>query len=99
SLKNTTNFVSTSKAIDATKDNPEFTVLTGMQDLVLPTIAVGGDGAMCVIPGLIPKEILNIYNFITQENDVKKASLRIKAVMSHDTLVDSQPFTGNVKCG
>lgn len=99
SLKNTTNFVSTSKAIDATKDNPEFTVLTGMQDLVLPTIAVGGDGAMCVIPGLIPKEILNIYNFITQENDIKKASMLNKELISLYTLVDSQPFPGNVKSG
>lgn len=99
SLKNTTNFVSTSKAIEVTKDNPDFTVLTGLQDLVLPTIAAGGDGAMCVIPGLVPREILKIYDLIVKDNDVKAAAELNKQLIPLYTYVDTPPFPGNLKAG
>ncbi len=98
-LKNTAELTSTSQAIEATKDVPNFAVFTGYQHLLLPTLAIGGAGAICVIPGLVPKEIVKLYNLVVKENDIKAAAELNKKLIPLYNYVDAAPFPGNLKAG
>lgn len=97
-LKNTVEFTSTSQAVAATANNDEFAVLTGYQHLLLPTLAIGGAGAICTIPGLVPKEIVEIYNAVNN-NDLKTATELNKKLIDLYNFVDEAPFPGNLKAG
>ena len=66
-MKNTTDQEHTCKVIALTKDNENFSVLTGFEHLILPTLAVGGDGATGIIHNLVPKEIVEMYELYTQQ--------------------------------
>ena len=96
-LKNTADLTSTSQAIEAAA-NEEFAVLTGWQHLLLPTLAIGGAGAICTIPGVVPKEIVAIYNAVNN-NDLKTATELNKKLIGLYNYVDEAPFPGNVKAG
>lgn len=98
-IKNTTAFTTVSQSIDATKDIPNFAVLTGYQHELLPTLAIGGDGAICVIPNLLPKEIVKMYDLVVKENDVKAAAELNKKMIGIYDIVDAIPFPGNLKAG
>ncbi|MEH7125853.1 MULTISPECIES: 4-hydroxy-tetrahydrodipicolinate synthase [unclassified Bacillus (in: firmicutes)] len=98
-IKNTTEFDIISQSIDATKDVPNFSVLTGYQHTLLPTLAIGGHGTICVIPNLIPKEIVKMYDLIVKENDVKAAAELNKKLIGLYNIVDAIPFPGNLKAG
>ncbi len=98
-VKSTTDFTLLSQTMEATKDSEKFTVLTGYQHTLLPALAAGGDGVICVIPGLVPKEIIRIYNLIVKENDIKSAANLNKKLIELYNYVDAAPFPGNLKAG
>lgn len=98
-VKNTTDQEHTCKVIGLTKDQEDFAVLTGYEHLILPTLAVGGDGATGIIPNLIPKEIVRIYDLFVKEKDIEGAiALNQKLLPLYD-YVEAEPSPGPVKAG
>lgn len=98
-VKNTTDQEHTCKVIALTKDDDDFAVLTGFEHLILPTLAVGGDGATGIVHNLAPKEIVSMYDAFTKEGDIKKAiqiNQRLLPLYDH---VEAEPVPGPVKAG
>lgn len=98
-LKNTTDQDHTCKVINLTKDITNFAILSGYQHLILPTLSVGGDGAICIIPSLIPKEIVQLYDLVVKENNVKEAAQLNKKLMPLYDCMDAEFFPGPIKAG
>lgn len=98
-IKNTTNFDEISRIISVTEGVEDFAVLTGYQHTLLATLALGGDGAICVIPNLIPKEIVKMYDLIVKDNNVHEAAKLNKQYIELYNYVDAIPFPGNLKAG
>ena len=98
-VKNTADQEHTCKVIGLTSDQEDFAVLTGYEHLILPTLAVGGDGATGIIPNLIPKEIVKIYDLFVNEKDIDGAiQLNQKLIPLYD-YVEAEPSPGPVKAG
>lgn len=98
-VKNTTDQEHTCKVIGLTKDQKDFSVLTGYEHLILPTLAVGGHGATGIIQNLIPKEIVKLYDLFIKENDIQGAiALNQKLLPLYD-YVEAEPSPGPVKAG
>ena len=99
SIKNTADQEHTCKVIALTKDQPDFTVLTGFEHLILPTLAVGGHGATGIVINLVPKEIVKMYDLFVKEKDIEGAiALNQKLTPLYD-YVEQEPSPGPVKAG
>ncbi|WP_431801379.1 dihydrodipicolinate synthase family protein [Halobacillus andaensis] len=98
-VKNTTDQEHTCKVIALTKDNEEFSVLTGFEHLILPTLAVGGHGATGIVHNLVPKEIVQMYDLFTKERDIAGAIAVNQKLLSLYDYVEAEPVPGPVKAG
>lgn len=87
------------KVIALTKDNKQFSVITGFEHLILPTFAVGGSGAMGIIHNLVPKEIVKLYNLVVKENDLEAAIKLNQKLIPLYEMMEVEPFPGPVKAG
>lgn len=97
-VKNTDTMDHTSKLIEAMADNDSFGVINGFEHLIMGTLCSGGDGAMGIIQGLAPKQMMDIYNAI-QDNDIQKA-MELNAQMRElYTLMEKEPCPAPVKAG
>lgn len=99
SVKNTADQEHTCKVIALTKDNPDFTVLTGFEHLILPTLAVGGHGATGIVHNLIPKEIVKMYDLFTKDKDIDGAIEQNQKLLKLYDYVEAEPVPGPVKAG
>ncbi|MCF6409530.1 4-hydroxy-tetrahydrodipicolinate synthase [Pseudalkalibacillus salsuginis] len=98
-VKNTTDQEHTCKVIALTKDQDDFSVLTGFEHLILPTLAVGGDGATGIVHNLVPKEIVQMYKLFTEDRDIEGAiEINQKLLPLYD-YVEAEPVPGPVKAG
>lgn len=98
-VKNTTDQEHTCKVIVLTKDNENFSVLTGFEHLILPTLAVGGDGATGIIHNLVPKEIVEMYELYTQQKDIDAALEINRRLLPLYDYVEAEPVPGPIKAG
>ncbi|GAA0345187.1 MULTISPECIES: 4-hydroxy-tetrahydrodipicolinate synthase [Oceanobacillus] len=98
-VKNTTDQEHTCKVIALTKDNEDFTVLTGFEHLILPTLSVGGHGATGIIHNLVPKEIVEMYELFTKEKDIDGALAINQRLLPLYDYVEAEPVPGPVKAG
>jgi len=98
-VKNTTDQEHTCKVIALTKDNDDFTVLTGFEHLILPTLSVGGHGATGIIHNLVPKEIVEMYELFTKEKDIDGALAINQRLLPLYDYVEAEPVPGPVKAG
>ena len=98
-IKNTTEGQHTSKLINLTKDNPNFAVLTGFEHLILPTLAMGGDGAIGIVHNLVPKKISRLYDLVVKENNIKEAIQLNKQLMDIYNAVEAEVIPGTIKAG
>lgn len=98
-VKNTEDQEHTCKVIALTKDNDDFSVLTGFEHLILPTLAVGGDGATGIVHNLVPKEIVEMYDLFTKEGDIAGAIEANQKLLSLYDYVEAEPSPGPVKAG
>ncbi len=95
-IKNTDGMDHTSKLIEAMKDNSSFGIVNGFEHLVMGTLCSGGDGTMGIIQGLAPKQMMDLYNAV-QNNDLKKA-MEINSMMRPlYTLMEAEPCPAPVK--
>ncbi|MGN7485038.1 4-hydroxy-tetrahydrodipicolinate synthase [Priestia megaterium] len=98
-IKNTADGQHTSKLIALTKDNPNFSVLTGFEHLILPTLALGGHGAIGVVHNLAPKKIAKLYDLIVNENDLKEATKLNQELLELYNAIEEETIPGTVKAG
>ncbi|SDI32298.1 4-hydroxy-tetrahydrodipicolinate synthase [Alteribacillus bidgolensis] len=98
-VKNTTDQEHTCKVIALTKDQNDFSVLTGFEHLILPTLAVGGHGATGIVHNLVPKEIVQMYDLFTKERNIDGAIAMNQKLLSLYDYVEAEPVPGPVKAG
>ncbi|MBN7741888.1 4-hydroxy-tetrahydrodipicolinate synthase [Bacillus velezensis] len=98
-IKNTADQQHTCKVIALTKDNPNFSVLTGYEHLILPTLAVGGHGAIGVVHNLVPEHIANLYDLILNKNDLREAIELNKKLLPLYECIEAEPIPGTLKAG
>lgn len=100
SVKESADFGHLCKVVTLTKDVDNFTVFTGEEHFILPTFAVGGQGAFGILVNLLPKEIVNLYDLV-QKNDLNAArDLNRKLSGFYGLMeVEGNPYPGPVKAG
>ncbi|MFP3125820.1 4-hydroxy-tetrahydrodipicolinate synthase [Ectobacillus funiculus] len=98
-IKNTADGIHTSKLIALTKDNPNFAVLTGFEHLIVPTLALGGQGAVGVAHNLAPKKIAKLYDLIVNENNLKEATALNQELLELYNAIEEETIPGTVKAG
>ena len=98
-IKNTADGQHTSKLIALTKNNPNFSVLTGFEHLIVPTLAMGGHGAIGVAHNLAPKKIAKLYDLIVNENNIKEATKLNQELLDLYNVIEEETIPGTVKAG
>lgn len=98
SVKESADFGHLCKVVSLTRDVENFTVFTGEEHFILPTFAVGGQGAFGILINLLPKEIVEIYN-LAMKNDLNAArDLSSKISGFYDLMeAEGNPYPGPVK--
>jgi 4-hydroxy-tetrahydrodipicolinate synthase len=99
-VKESADFGHLCAVVELTKDVENFTVFTGEEHFILPTFAVGGQGAFGIVINMLPKEIVEIYNLM-MTNDVEAArKLNNKISGTYGLMeVEGNPYPGPVKAG
>ncbi|MFD1067162.1 4-hydroxy-tetrahydrodipicolinate synthase [Oceanobacillus locisalsi] len=98
-IKNTIDQQHTSKLLTLTKENHNFSVLTGLEHLIVPTLAIGGQGSIGVVHNLVPAEMVRLYNLIVNENNINEAiNLNQKLMPLYDA-IEEEVIPGTVKAG
>ncbi|WP_339183175.1 4-hydroxy-tetrahydrodipicolinate synthase [Oceanobacillus sp. FSL W7-1293] len=98
-IKNTDDQVHTCKLLELTKDNPNFSVLTGFEHLIVPTLAIGGHGTIGVVHNLVPAEMVRLYDLIVNENNIQEAIELNKKLMPLYNAIEEEVIPGTVKAG
>ncbi len=98
-IKNTADQLHTNKLLALTKDNESFSLLTGFEHLILPTLAIGGHGAIGVVHNLVPAELVRLYNLVVNENNIKEASELNQKLMPLYDVIEEEVIPGTVKAG
>lgn len=98
-VKNTTDQEHTCKVIALTKDNEGFSVLTGSEHLILPTLAAGGDGATGIIHNLVPDQIVEMYDLFKNKKDIDGALKINQRLLPLYDYVEAEPVPGPIKAG
>jgi len=98
-IKNTADGIHTSKVIALTRDNPDFSVLTGFEDLIVPSLSIGAVGAIGVVHNLVPEKIVKLYDLIVKENDIQEAIRLNSELLPLYSMVEEEVIPGTVKAG
>jgi 4-hydroxy-tetrahydrodipicolinate synthase len=99
-VKESADFGHLCQVLELTKDVENFSVFTGEENFILPTLTIGGHGAFGILINLLPKEMVEIYNLI-ESNDAKAAAeLNSKLMAIYNMMeVEGNPYPGPVKAG
>lgn len=95
-IKNSDEMEHTSQLIGAVKDNARFGVINGYEHLIMGTLCSGGDGAMGIIQALAPKQMMDLYNAVRQ-NDLATAMRINERMRNLYTLMELEPCPAPVK--
>jgi 4-hydroxy-tetrahydrodipicolinate synthase len=57
---------------------PDFTIYSGNDNLILPTLVIGGDGVISVLSNIAPKETQKIYTYYKNGEIEKAKNLQLK---------------------
>lgn len=97
-IKNTADGIHTSKLFSLVKDDPNFALLTGFEDLFLPTLALGGAGAIGLVHNLLPDKVAKLYELIKADKVEEAAELN-KILLPLYKLLEEETVPGTVKAG
>ncbi|WP_432721926.1 4-hydroxy-tetrahydrodipicolinate synthase [Staphylococcus equorum] len=97
-IKNTADGVHTSKVLDLVKDQPDFALLNGFENLFLPSLAIGAQGAIGLVDNLVPDKIARLYQLV-QDNNIKEAIELNKKLLPLYNLLEEETVPGTVKAG
>lgn len=100
SVKESADFGHLCQVLTLTQDMDNFTVFTGEEHFILPTFAVGGQGAFGILINLLPKEMVELYE-LTQKGDLNGArELNAKLRGIYGLMeIEGNPYPGPVKAG
>ncbi|WP_017727103.1 dihydrodipicolinate synthase family protein [Halalkalibacterium ligniniphilum] len=79
------------------KKHPHFSILCGYDDHLLPTLALGGDGAISATTNFAPELQMGIYNAILESNWKKAAELQKRFVPLLNMYKIDTPFVNVIK--
>ncbi|MEN1968714.1 4-hydroxy-tetrahydrodipicolinate synthase [Lentibacillus sp. N15] len=101
SVKESADFGHLCNVLALTKDVENFTVFTGEEPFILPTLSIGGEGAFGILVNLLPKEIVTLYELAVEKKDVLAASELNQKLSGIYGLVEAEdnPYPGPVKAG
>ena len=78
-------------------ERPDFTVLSGWEDLILPALLAGADGSICAFANVAPKLFVDLV-WSAKEGDLDRAAELHRRVLRLVTLgTHSDPAIGAVK--
>lgn len=100
SVKESADFGHLCQTLTLTKDVENFTVFTGEEHFILPTFAVGGQGAFGILINLLPKEMVQLYD-LAMANDLNAARELNQKLSGFYGLMECEgnPYPGPVKAG
>ena len=100
-IKDSADMTHTAKTVALTQDLDNFSVYTGEEHMIVPTLAVGGKGAFGILINLLPKEFVEIYHTIVDDNDIAKAAALNKRLNKTGIyeLMEKEPYPGPAKAG
>jgi 2-dehydro-3-deoxy-D-pentonate aldolase len=76
---------------------PDFSVLSGWEDLILPSLLAGADGSICAFANVAPELFVNLVR-AAQDGDLARAAELHRRVLSLTTLgAYSDPAIGAIK--
>ncbi|MBF6632486.1 MAG: 4-hydroxy-tetrahydrodipicolinate synthase [Planococcus sp. (in: Bacteria)] len=101
SVKESADFGHLCEVLALTKDVENFTVFTGEEHFILPTFAVGGQGAFGILVNLLPKEFVELYELVAEKGDLEAARELNQKLTGFYGLMEAEgsPYPGPVKAG
>ncbi|GBG57658.1 dihydrodipicolinate synthase family protein [Sporomusaceae bacterium FL31] len=98
-IKDTVDNIShTRKLIQAVKQQrPEFTILSGFDEYLLPNLMAGGDGVLCGLTNVVPEVFSELLKAYETKDFGKVARLNKKVSILMNLYDVSQPFIGAIK--
>lgn len=99
SVKESADFGHLCEVVALTKELENFTVFTGEEHFILPTLTVGGQGAFGILINLLPKEFAELYELAVQKNDLDAARALNQKLSGIYGLMEAEgnPYPGPVK--
>jgi 4-hydroxy-tetrahydrodipicolinate synthase len=100
SVKESADFGHLCNVVALTKDVENFTVFTGEEHFILPTLTVGGQGAFGILINLLPKEFAELYDLV-EKGDISAARELNQKLAGIYNLMEAEgnPYPGPVKAG
>lgn len=101
SVKESADFGHLCEVLALTKDVENFTVFTGEEHFILPTLAAGGQGAFGILLNLLPKEFVELYELTVEKGDINAARELNQKLAGIYGLMEAEgnPYPGPVKAG
>lgn len=98
-IKDTVDNIShTRKLIQAVKQQrPEFTILSGFDEYLLPNLMAGGDGVLCGLTNVVPEVFSELFKAYETKDFEKVTRLNKKVSILMNLYDVSQPFIGAIK--
>lgn len=70
---------------EATSERPDFAVLAGFEDLILPSMLAGGDGSICALANVAPELFVGLVR-AARSGDLEETAEMHRRVLSLMTL-------------
>lgn len=101
SVKESADFGHLCEVVALTKDVENFTVFTGEEHFILPTLSIGGQGAFGILVNLLPKEMVQLYELAVEKHDLLAAQALNRRLSGIYGLMEAEgnPYPGPVKAG
>ncbi|RLL43817.1 4-hydroxy-tetrahydrodipicolinate synthase [Oceanobacillus piezotolerans] len=101
SVKESADFGHFCQVLALTKDVENFTVFTGEEPFILPSLSIGGQGAFGILINLLPKEMVELYELVVEKSDLQAARELNQKLSGIYGLMEAEgnPYPGPVKAG
>jgi len=71
---------------------PDFAVLTGTEEILLPTLMMGADGGTIATSGVVPEVVMKLYNEFRADNLVEAKRIQFKLLDLIEAMFDGPIF-------
>lgn len=78
---------------------PDFTCLVGCEEILFPTLLMGGDGGTIASSGVIPEAIVKIYDAFTREDYDECKRLQFKILELIESMLQAGNFPEGFRAG
>ncbi|PKP58550.1 4-hydroxy-tetrahydrodipicolinate synthase [Candidatus Atribacteria bacterium HGW-Atribacteria-1] len=96
-IKNTAPQEHTNTLINMFQDRDDFAIVTGLESLLLSTLACGGSGGIGVVYNIIPRESVKLYKLMVGENNFEEAKKLHNKFMPLFNLIFREPSPAPIK--